>query len=497
MYIIDLKTNQVSEISSQYKTAFDYPNIVGFGHPYDFNNDGNMDLVGSGDKLTGKAFIYLGNQTVFYDIQDTLALPHGWWRESGYPFMPEDINDINFDGTLDLVISDVSGYVPNKIYLNQLTRFDSLSLYHYFNIYLMEEFWQLMFVSSTHDFNADGKRDYVVTWRQRSNHFSYQSYYYISDQQKKTYKLVGPDILRNLPDTDPNDYFDYDSDGLIDRIRFAPFSSALRFQKRIRQVKNYNDHPFEDKTRDVYFLNEYDTTCETSQAKFADFNNDGYPDIIKPNLSGTGLDILVAEPFSRNQMWYTNIKETALTVLPSYSSVPALFDLDQDGDLDFSIGYDLFVPKPDRQRIYRNNLDVSNGDANWIQLWLEGTKSPRTPIGAQIILVNTDTTGGFWWRQAREYRNNPVNGYMEHFGLRHRTVVDSIIVLWPSGMRDTLLNVPANQRLVIREGDTYTGINDYSRPETFTLGQNYPNPFNPQTTISYSIGQPGIYELSV
>ncbi|NUQ82530.1 MAG: T9SS type A sorting domain-containing protein, partial [Bacteroidetes bacterium] len=147
--------------------------------------------------------------------------------------------------------------------------------------------------------------------------------------------------------------------------------------------------------------------------------------------------------------------------------------------------------------IYRNELDQSNGDANWIQIWLEGTTSARTPIGAQIILVNTDTTGGFWWRQAREYRNDPFKGYMEHFGLRHRTVVDSIIVLWPSGMRDTLLNVPANQRLVIREGDTYTGINDYSRPETYTLGQNYPNPFNPQTTIAYSIGQPGIYELSV
>ncbi|NUQ83064.1 MAG: VCBS repeat-containing protein, partial [Bacteroidetes bacterium] len=383
VYRVNLKTSTLTSIIDEYRPAFDLPNIVGFDKAYDFNNDGFMDLAGYGDKLTGKAFIYLGNETGFYDIQDTLALPHGWWRENGYPYMAEDINDINFDGTLDLVISDVSGYVPNKIYLNQLTRFDSLSLYHHFNIYLMEEFWLILSLSSTHDFNTDGKRDYVVTWLQRSNHFSFQSYYYISDQQKKTYKLVGPDILRNLPDTDPNDYFDFDSNGLIDRIRFDPFFSALRFQKRIRQVKNYNDHPFEDKTHDVHFLNGYDSTCQTVKAAFVDLNNDGYPDIIKPNSSGKGLDILVAEPFSRNQMWYTNIKETSLTVVPSYSAVPTLFDLDQDGDIDFSLGYGLFVPKPDRLYIYRNELDQSNGDANWIQIWLEGTTSARTPIGAQ------------------------------------------------------------------------------------------------------------------
>ncbi len=40
-----------------------------------------------------------------------------------------------------------------------------------------------------------------------------------------------------------------------------------------------------------------------------------------------------------------------------------------------------------------------------------------------------------------------------HFGLGKVTVVDQVVVTWPSGMVQTLVNVPADQQLLVTEGE--------------------------------------------
>jgi hypothetical protein len=116
---------------------------------------------------------------------------------------------------------------------------------------------------------------------------------------------------------------------------------------------------------------------------------------------------------------------------------------------------------------------------------LEGVQSNREGIGANVIIVNSDTTGGKWWRQIRIV--NPV-GQILHFGLGSTTVVDSIYVEWPSGRRDLLRNVAANQTLTIREGSSSLSVGTPPHiARAFHLAQNYPNPFNPTTTIRYEI----------
>jgi hypothetical protein len=42
-----------------------------------------------------------------------------------------------------------------------------------------------------------------------------------------------------------------------------------------------------------------------------------------------------------------------------------------------------------------------------------------------------------------------------------------------------------------------TGVGSPEAPLTFNLHQNYPNPFNPSTTISYTLGQGSLVELTV
>ncbi len=83
----------------------------------------------------------------------------------------------------------------------------------------------------------------------------------------------------------------------------------------------------------------------------------------------------------------------------------------------------------------------------------------------------------------------------QHIGLGNITIIDSIIVYWPSGNIQKLTNVAANQTLLIDE--CLLGIESEVIPVKFELNQNYPNPFNPTTTIEYSIEKAGNVKLTI
>ncbi|MDP1995145.1 MAG: T9SS type A sorting domain-containing protein, partial [Ignavibacteria bacterium] len=45
--------------------------------------------------------------------------------------------------------------------------------------------------------------------------------------------------------------------------------------------------------------------------------------------------------------------------------------------------------------------------------------------------------------------------------------------------------------------DVEDNSNDENSPKSYSLKQNYPNPFNPNTTISYSIANPGLVTVKI
>ncbi|HTF44569.1 MAG TPA: ASPIC/UnbV domain-containing protein, partial [Terriglobales bacterium] len=96
--------------------------------------------------------------------------------------------------------------------------------------------------------------------------------------------------------------------------------------------------------------------------------------------------------------------------------------------------------------LYYNTAPVGN----WISLQLVGGKSNRAALGAVVTLQQ----GGD--KHEKEVRSG--DGYLSqsdlrlHFGLGQFSRVEKVVIRWPSGLVETLSDLPANQYYVVREG---------------------------------------------
>lgn len=117
-------------------------------------------------------------------------------------------------------------------------------------------------------------------------------------------------------------------------------------------------------------------------------------------------------------------------------------DFDGDGDLD--LVYANYEGDPS---VFRN--DSTSG--NRLVIALRGRESNRFGVGAKVTISSASG------EQVRELQ--PARGYLSsgepvvHFGLGDHDIVDRLEVRWPSGRRQTLTQVAANQRLVLDEQD--------------------------------------------
>ena len=187
--------------------------------------------------------------------------------------------------------------------------------------------------------------------------------------------------------------------------------------------------------------------------QFYDFDNSGWPGLlianghVYPEVDGKALGTSYREPkvayYNLRDGTFANITAQAGSVLGESHSGRgvALGDLFNDGHQEALVNNMNEPPS-----LYYNTAPIEN----WITLQLVGVKSNRVALGAVVTL-----------EQGREKHEKEVrsgDGYISqsdlrlHFGLGKSTSAEKIVIRWPSGLVETLSDLPANQYYVVREG---------------------------------------------
>ena len=86
---------------------------------------------------------------------------------------------------------------------------------------------------------------------------------------------------------------------------------------------------------------------------------------------------------------------------------------------------------------------------HWIILNLVGTKSNRDGLGTSVKI--TTTHGSQFNLATTAVGYNSSSDKRVHFGLGDTTMIDKIELAWPSGIRQVITNVKADQILTVTE----------------------------------------------
>ena len=191
---------------------------------------------------------------------------------------------------------------------------------------------------------------------------------------------------------------------------------------------------------------------------FFDYDLDGYQDILAANghieeeIGRVQPKVQFKEPpllfHNQGQRKFENASEAvgASFQRPIVARGAAYADYDHDGDLDV-----LITTNHGPAYLYRNDGGNAN---NFICVRTQGVKSSRDGIGA---IVRVESASGKQWSVVRSGSSYASQSDVAiTFGLAKDATVSAIEVEWPSGAKDRVANVAANQFVTIEEGKGIT-----------------------------------------
>ena len=350
---------------------------------------------------------------------------------------------------------------------------------------------------NTSDFNHDGLTDIYV-----SNDYIGNDILYINNGDGTFTNKLDKFFKYTSFASMGNDAGDINNDGLIDLITLDMLPESSYRQKVIVGTRTYDAFMYTmglgykpEYSRNMLQLNNGNNTFSeigrlagisstdwTWAPLLADLDNDGFKDLFVTTgfrKDMGNMDFIykaMDSPFKRGgdavpvfdqleaikrmegipvmNYVFRNNKDLTFTKVSkewgfdekSFSSGLAVADLDNDGD------YDIIINKiDDFASVYENKSNLNKN--HFLKISLHGPEKNLSGTGSKITI--------YCKGNLQYIENNPYRGYMSTveknilFGTGSFKLIDSIIVIWPTGFRSVRYNVKADTTIDIQYNRTF------------------------------------------
>ncbi len=391
----------------------------------DFDNDGISEIYTCGAQTYGNYYRKVNGK---YELsQELLGVSYA---------QNSNIADINNDGYLDLFVCNENNY--NAIYINDGN--GKLNWEDYINFKVDDNYNNYGdYGSDFIDFDDDGDIDLFITkcWggAKETNDPRRVNTLFVNDGDDK-YEDKAVDFGLNSGAQSWTGMFgDMDNDGDLDC--FVTNHDTVHFL-----YENINNDTFINKTN----LNFPAIKSSSIQASLVDFDNNGFLDIIiaadKSSIiwnKGNNEYKIENEPFGRGQ-------------IHSYG----LGDFDNNGFIDVYASYGSGLNEVGN---YKDLIWINKtNDNHFVKFSFWGEYSNRFGIGTKVKIY------GEWGVQVRDVRIGEsygiTNSHNLNFGLGNYNKIDSISVVWTSGIIDKYYDVKPDKHYLIQEGITISEFFD-------------------------------------
>lgn len=348
------------------------------------------------------------------------------------------------------------------------------------------------------DINLDGWLDIYIT-----NDYLSNDLLYINNQDGTFSNKIDEYLKHQSFSAMGVDVVDINNDGLVDIIALDMLPESNERKKQMLGATNYTDYINNTKynfqhqyVRNTLQLNNgfspsgHPTFSEIGQYAniyqtdwswaplVADFDNDGFRDIIATNgfpkdvtdrdfssyrsgavgniasqmLLNDSIPVVKISNYgfrnNGNLTFSDKTKDWGLDI-PSFSNGAIYVDLDNDGDLDVVVNN-----INDKAFVYKNTLKdnkTNEAENTFLRIKLEGEAPNLLGVGAKLKVYSNGNVQFF--------EQSPVRGYLSsidniaHFGLASMSTVDSIEVWWPNGKFKSYKEVAADQVFIAKASD--------------------------------------------
>jgi hypothetical protein len=249
---------------------------------------------------------------------------------------------------------------------------------------------------------------------------------------------------------------DYDHDGWLDIVK-TNFSD-----EGVNLYHNDGDATFTNVSGAAGLGKETHFVCWG--CGFFDPDNDGFADLlyvtghVYPELQRIHCDTTYREPRvlyrNRGNGEFEEVSQVAGAAITTPSTGRGCAFGDFNNDGCVDVVVNNQNARPSLLKVTRQNRN------HWINIKLVGTRSNRSAIGARLRCVAGSLSQIDEVRSGGSYISQ--NDLRLHFGLGERTSIDLIEIRWPSGAIDQLRNVAVDQFIRVQEGGKLTTL----RPAT-------------------------------